>query len=166
MDENQLTGPENIIGYQKFKRRRSMLPWWVIGFIWLFLVFIALMPVGIVFGFLKIPFETSLLGLTTSDPISLTGIFLIFLFSFKGITAFGLWTEKTWAIDIAKIDALVSIVICCSVMIYPLIAAGHSFNIRLELIALIPYYIKMNKIEYDWKNFDTLEAVPFPLEHE
>lgn len=143
-----------------------MLPWWVIGFIWIFLIFTALMPVGIVFGFLKIPFAVSLLGLTTSDPISLTGIFLIFLFAFKGITAFGLWTEKTWAVDVAKIDAIVSIVICCWVMIFPLIAAGHSYSIRLELIALIPYYIKMNKIEYDWKNFDTPEVIPFPLEHE
>ena len=140
-----------------------MLPWWVIGFTWIFLVFGALMPVAVVFGLLRRTFPVSLLGLSADDPFSLIGIFIILLFAFKGVTAFALWTEKTWAIDLAKIDAITSTVICCGVIVYSLIGP-HSFSIRLELIATIPYYIKMNNIEYDWKNFDEQEVVLFPVE--
>jgi len=164
MDENDLTAQPPVIGFKKFKRRRAMLPWWVIGFIWIFLVFAALIPVAIVFGALRITFAVSLLGLSASDPFSITGIFVILLFAYKGLVAFGLWTEKTWAIDLAKIDAAISTVICMGVMAYTLLGADHGFSLRLELIATIPYYIKMNQVEYDWKNFDNIEVEPFPME--
>ena len=164
MDENELTAPSPIIGYKKYKRRRALLPWWVIGFLWIFMAFAALMPLAIVFGILRITFAVSLLGLSTPDPFSATGIFLILLFAYKGIVSFGLWTEKTWAVDLAKIDAALSTVVCLGVMGYTFFGPDNSFSLRLELIATIPYYIKMNQIEYDWKNFNSLEAEPFPLE--
>jgi len=137
----------------KLKRRRSLLPWWIVAFIWLFLVFFALIPVGIIMGLLHYNFQISLLGLSTNQPISLIGLFLILLFTLKGITAFGLWTEKDWGVGLAKIDAIISIVICFLVMAYPLFAANYMFSLRLELIPLFPYYWKMNKIQYDWENF-------------
>jgi hypothetical protein len=117
-------------------------------------VFFALMPVAVVVGLFRVNFEISLLGLTTHDPLSLTGISLILLFSFKGITAFALWTEKKWAVGVAKIDAIISIIVCCSTMAYALFTPGYSFSLRLELIAIIPYFYKMNSIEYVWLHFD------------
>jgi len=156
MDENNGNYQNSNINFPKPNRRRKLLPWWVITFIWLFLLFSALMPVGIIMGLLKYNFEISLLGLTTYNPISLVGGFLILLFAFKGVTAFALWTEKVWAVGLAKIDAVISIVICFLVMGYAIFAL-HSFSLRLELIVLFLYYYKMNKIQYDWENFDSLE---------
>jgi lipoprotein signal peptidase len=155
MDENELETQNEAVALHPNKRRRDLLPWWVIGSIWLFFLFTALIPVGIILGMLKYSFKISLLGLETSNPFSVTGLFLILIFIFKAITAFGLWAEKKWGVGLAKIDAVISIAICCLVMAYPLFAPGsHMISIRLELIILIPYYYKMNAIQYDWKYFD------------
>jgi hypothetical protein len=161
MNENNINYPHPQIDFPKrrLERRRKLLPWWVIAFIWLFLAFFALMPFGIVMGLLNFKFEISLLGLSTNNPVSLIGLFLILLFSFKGITAFALWTEKTWAVGLAKIDAIISIVICFSVMAYALFVSHHSFSLRLELIAIFPYYYKMNQIQYDWENFEGPDTI-------
>ena len=166
MSELDLTATQSVTGYKKYKRRRNILPWWVIGFIWIFMVFAALIPVAIVFGAMRLNFQISLLGLTSPDPFSGIGIFVMLLFAYKGVVAFGLWTEKTWAVDLAKIDAVLSTVVCVGTMAYSLFGPAHSFSLRLELIATIPYYIKMNQMEYDWKNFDSLEVESFPFPHE
>src|SRR3569833_2112009 len=108
MSELDLTATQSVTGYKKYKRRRNILPWWVIGFIWIFMVFAALIPVAIVFGAMRLNFQISLLGLTSPDPFSGIGIFVMLLFAYKGVVAFGLWTEKTWVVDLAKIDAALS----------------------------------------------------------
>ncbi len=158
MDENQINYADTPIDFpeKRLERRRKLLPWWVIGFIWIFLLFFLAMPVAIAMGLLHYDFEISLLGLTTYQPISLVGAFLMLLFSFKGITAYALWTEKVWAVGLAKVDAIISIVICFLVMGYAIF--GHTFTVRLELIALFPYYIKMNNIQYEWENFGSPES--------
>ena len=159
MDTNNLNAfdPQLDFPKKRMERRRKLLPWWVIGFIWLFLVFFAIMPVAIIMGLLKYNFEISLLGLTTYQPISISGLSLILLFAFKGVVAFGLWTEKRWAVILAKIDAIVSIVVCFSAMAYAFFVL-HSFSLRLELIVLFLYYYKMNQIQHDWENFGSPES--------
>ena len=151
MSESELIeqAAENAI---KVSRKRKMLPWWVIGCVWLFLVFSALMPVAVILGILHYNFQLSLLGFATNEPLSATGLCLMLVFIFKGITAYGLWTEKNWAVRLAQIDAIASIVICCLAMIYSMIGPAHSFNLRLEFIVIIPYYLKMKNIRYDWEH--------------
>jgi hypothetical protein len=153
MDNNEINYQPNFT-LSKFKRRRDLLPWWVIASIWMFLVFSAAVPVAIVFGLLRYNFNISILGLETNDPFSITGLFLMLLFTLKGITAFGLWTEKKWAVGLGKIDAAISIAVCCLVMAAPFVGLGHIFTIRLELIIVIPYFYKMNSIQFDWLYFD------------
>jgi maltodextrin utilization protein YvdJ len=82
MDENNINYLDQQIDFpiKRLERRRKLLPWWVIGFIWLFLLGFLLIPVGIIMGLLNYNFEISLLGLSTNQPISLIGMFLIFLF--------------------------------------------------------------------------------------
>ena len=76
----------------------------------------------------------SLYGLETNYPFSLTGIFLILIFSFKGLVAFSLWTEKAWAIKLAIADAVIGIVVCTVMMfIIPSIESDSSFNLTLRL---------------------------------
>jgi hypothetical protein len=143
---------------KRLERRRKLLPWWIIGFIWLFLVFSALMPVGIIMGLLKHNFEISLLGVSTDQPISLIGVFLISLFLFKGVTAFALWTEKVWAVGLAKIDAIISAVVCILAMVYAIFVL-HTFSLRLELVVAAFYFYKMNQLQYDWENFESPESI-------
>jgi hypothetical protein len=157
MHEDELTRQPISENIAKPSRRRKLLPWWVTCFLWIFIAFLVMIPVAIVFGLLHRIFLISLLGFSTNDPFSIIGLCLMLLFTFKGIVAFGLWTEKKWAVGVAKIDALLSIVICCVAMILSIVGPNHGFNLRLELIAIIPYYIKMKNIQYTWENFDNAE---------
>lgn len=160
MNENELSGQAPVTPLPHIiKRRRNLLSWWVIGFTWMFLLFFAAIPVAIVFALFKRNFQLSLLGLSTNDPFSAIGIFLMLLFAFKSIIAFMLWTEKKQAVLFAKIDAIISSLICCAVMVYVSITLTiHLINFRLELIVIIPYFLKMQKIQHDWEHFNDTET--------
>lgn len=138
------------------QRRRALLPTWIKVFTWIFLIFGILAPISLILGVAGYQFNLSLYGLDTMEPITLIGILIISLFALKGTVAFGLWTEKTWAVNLAIIDAIIGIVICIILTFAgPLMVAGEGhirFNFRLELLFLIPYLLKMRKIKPDWMN--------------
>lgn len=96
-------------------------------------------------------FQSALYGLETHEPFSATGFFILFLFVFKGVVAYGLWTEKEWAVDSAIVDAILGIAVCSTTMIIPFTGSGSPFTFRLELVLLIPYLIKLLNIRKDWK---------------
>jgi len=151
--ENQETSilDSNIVP-QKTARRRDLLPWWIKIFTLIFLVAGIITPVVFILGLLKVPVYVALYGFETNNPISFAGLFLIGISLFKGITAWGLWTEKDWAITIGQIDAAMGIIICIFMMfIYPLINPSFYFNIRLELFLLIPFLIKLWRISGEWE---------------
>ena len=149
---------ENILDAQDFEesnlRRRELLPIWIKAFIWFFLVFGALAPVGLIAGVLGLNFDLALYGVSTVSPLSLTGIFIITIFALKGVVAFGLWTEKYWAVNLAIIDAVIGILVCVFVMIVlpSLYSNEVNFVFRLELVFLIPYLLKMQNIQAKWVN--------------
>lgn len=91
----------------------------------------------------------------TDDANSPLGIFIRTLLLFKVFIAFSMWTEKKWVIDLAILDAILGIIICIyMIFVEPLahVNKGHfTFNLRLELVFLIPYLIKCLKINSTWK---------------
>lgn len=138
--------------------RRKLLPWWIKVFCWIFMI-LAVGAVGALITNLFIPnVNVSLYGFSSNTAYSGTGLFIIAVMLYKGFAAYSLWFEKPNAIIIAKIDAICGIVICvASFFILPLISTenGH-FSLRLEILLLIPYFIKINKIEYEWDNLESL----------
>ena len=133
-------------------KRRTLLPWWVKIFCWIFMIFGGIAAVGIVFGVLGYNFQLSLYGLETSEPLSPIGGVLMLTFLLKGAAAFGLWTEKDWAITLGVIDAVLGIVICGLVMLVaPFLNIGFSFHLRLELALLIPYLLWLNRTKPLWQ---------------
>jgi uncharacterized membrane protein (DUF2068 family) len=138
------------------KRRRDLLPWWIKIFIWIFLVFGAIIPVAIIFGVIQYKFQISLYGIETNNPLSIIGTFLMFLFLLKAVVAYGLWTEKDWAVNLGIIDTILGISVCIFVMfIYPFIntISGFILNLRLELLFLIPFLLKLLKIKIGWNSY-------------
>jgi hypothetical protein len=133
-------------------RRRDLLPMWIKVFTWLFMIFGAFAPLGLIAGLFGYPASLSLYGFSTMNPLSLVGLCLIALFVLKGIVAFGLWTEKDWAIRLAEADAFLGIVLCVfSMIISPLLSKEvFSLNFRIELFLLVPYILKLKRIKYDW----------------
>lgn len=152
--EDHVYDPLDDIRNQLKKTRRQLLPLWIKVFLWIFLVLGGFVVLGFLAGLFGTSFSLELYGLETTDPLNPIGLFLTVLFLIKVITAFGLWTEKDWAIQVAYFDAIVGICVCVVMMfVYPFLSLDNDFhfNIRLELIALIPYLIKMNQIKDEWK---------------
>lgn len=137
------------------KKRRALLPIWIKIFVWIFMIFGLIAPLGLIAGLLGFSFELSLYGLETFRPISVLGLGIILLFALKGTVAFGLWWEKTWAVLWAMIDATLGIMICIfSMVVLPLITENGSqfLTFRFEILLLIPYFVRMNRIRALWEN--------------
>jgi hypothetical protein len=117
------------------------------------MIFGAIAPIGLIAGLLGGRFSLSFFGFETTDPLSLVGLGLTFLFALKGFVAYSLWMEKDWAIQIAEVDASLSIAICVlSMIFFPFSETenGYSFKLRIELFLIIPYLLKLRKIKIDW----------------
>ncbi len=145
--ENSFEEFENIK-----RRRRKMLPWWIKIFCWIFMLFGLLSLVCLILGFTNIKPALAFYGFETNEPFSLNGLIVIAVGVLKGFTAFALWFEKDFAIKIGKIDALIGIVLCgISMLVLPFIQDGFKMTIRLELVLLTLYLIKLNKIQKEWE---------------
>ena len=133
-------------------KRSALIPTWMKVFSWIFIVLAAIAPLVFIAGLLGFTSEISLYGLESSSSTSVTGICLIILFVVKGITAFGLIKEKDWAIKSGIADAITGMAICLGVMIYQAVYFS-SLSFRLELVALIPYFIKLRAIKNPWETW-------------
>lgn len=137
--------------------RRKLLPWWIKTFCWIFMVLGFCAVASLIGNLFTSNVELSLYGFSSNYAYSGTGLFIIAIAGFKGFAAYSLWFEKPNAISIGKIDAIFGVVICiASMFILPFTSGDGHIQIRLELLLLIPYYIKLNKIEYEWDNLETL----------
>jgi len=137
--------------------RRKLLPWWIKTFCWIFMI-MGVCGIASLIGNLFIEnIDLSIYGFSSNTAYSVIGFFIIAIMIFKGLTAYLLWFEKENAILIGKIDAILGIVICIvSMFAIPFISENSHFNFRLEILLLIPYYLKLNKIEYEWDNLESL----------
>ena len=133
--------------------RKKLLPLWIKIFTWIFLVMSAFVPIVLILGLIGYNAELALYGLETDEPFSTIGIIITTLFIIKGITAFGLLKEKNWAVKIGIFDAIIGIIICTLVMLYPIINSNFKESLRLELVALIPYLLRLLKIKTQWETF-------------
>ena len=153
MVENQIDLLNETVLQLSHRKRKELLPWWIKIFMWIFLVFGAFVPIVIVsriFGFHAL---LAIYSLQTNEPFSIAGFVVISIFAIKGVTSFGLLTEKDWAIKLGIGDALLGIFICIFSMVYPLIDSAGTSSFKIEILFLIPYLIKLLKIKSEWENF-------------
>lgn len=136
-------------------KRRQLLPLWIKIFCWIFLFTGQIALLVVIAGLLfNVQSSLALYGMETTNPLSLAGLLIAALFLLKGAVAYGLWWEKDWAVDLGIIDAIAGIAFC-GLMMTPfgswLELAPAGLNLRLELVALIPYLIKFQKLKPLWK---------------
>lgn len=137
--------------------RRKLLPWWIKTFCWIFMLLAVCAAGSLIMNLFVSNVNLSIYGFSSETAYSGTGIFIIAVMLLKGFAAYSLWFEKPNAIIIAKIDAVCGIAICiASLFILPFSTADGHFSLRLEILLLIPYYMKVNKIEYEWDNLESL----------
>jgi hypothetical protein len=136
------------------KRRRKLLPWWIKFFCWVFMIFGALALICFFLGFFNMSVDLSFYGLKTNQPFSLIGLIIISLALFKGFTAYSLWFENDNAINVAIVDSILGITLCSmSMFAFPFLGDENSFefSFRLELVLLVPYLVKLNRIKKEWE---------------
>lgn len=137
--------------------RRKLLPWWIKTFCWIFMLLGVCGLASLIGNAFTDNVNLSLYGFSSNTAYSGVGIFIIAIMALKGFAAYSLWFEKPNAIIIAKIDAIIGIVICiASMFVIPFTSGDGHISFRLEILLLIPYYIKINKIEYEWDNLESL----------
>ncbi len=137
-------------------RRRGLLPLWIKVFVWIFMICGLIIPIMIISELMGMVTEPRIYGLESASPFSLMGIGIILIYLLKVVVAGGLWVGKDWAVKLAKIDAILGMCICflmMAVLTFQGSEDGIMLNFRLELIALIPYFLQMRKLEYDWDHF-------------
>lgn len=129
--------------------RTQLLPWWTRMLNWAFLFGGIAAPVTFALGLAGYYYNIRIYGLTTNEPLSVTAISLLLINILNGITAYGLLTERDWAVKFGIGNALLDIFIC----IYAT-APGlrlSLYNIRLELVLLILLLVKFLYIRDAWK---------------
>jgi hypothetical protein len=148
-NENSLELEQLLIGKQV--GRRKMIPFWIKIFIWIFIVFACFTPVVFLLSLIGYRPFLALYALETTNAFSITGMIISSLFLFKGITGLSLWSERSYAIKLGIIDAVIGIMICCTVMFAPAFNERLVSNFRLELVALIPYLIWLLRVKEQWE---------------
>ena len=120
---------------------------------WIFLIIGSFVPIVFILGIMGYNAKLAVYGLETNKAFSSIGIIISVILVIKTITAFGLLKEKDWAIKLGIVDAILGIIVCTIVMLYPIINPEIKFTLRLELVALIPYLLKFLKIKTQWESF-------------
>ena len=138
-------------------KRRDLLPRIIRFFCWFFMVIailsIVMLLVSLVFQGTEIKSESSIFRINF-QPESYVALAIALL---KGFVGWALWTEKKWAVRLARVDAVLSILLWIySVLVSPILSSGPiSLNIRIEIFALIPYLIKLINMQSQWESTDS-----------
>ncbi len=138
------------------KRRRTLLPWWIKVFCWFFMFFGIMAIVCLFLGLTNVKPALAFYGFETNEPFSPVGLLVIVVGILKGVTAFALWFEKDYAIEIGKIDGITGMVLCLvSMVVLPFLQDPFHLVVRLELVLLIPFVNKLNTIRKEWESLKT-----------
>ncbi|MGV3460779.1 MAG: hypothetical protein ACO1N9_10045 [Flavobacterium sp.] len=130
-------------------KRRTLLPWWIKLFCWIFMIFGVVVFATIFQLFFDQRPTLSFYGLATETFYPFGMIVLYIVFFLNAVSGYLLWFEKDAAITVGKIVVFVGIALCVASFIIALF--NGSFTLRLEIIPLVLFYRKLSSIEYDWE---------------
>lgn len=133
--------------------RKTLIPLWIKIFGWLFILFGVGVPITAIYSLATgMPMHYMLFGLSVYGSIgSPMAIFLMVLFIALAISAYGLLFGRAWGLTFCLMLGYISLAICIATTIIALITQS-GVNIRLEIIILIPYLIRLHKIKDEWQS--------------
>lgn len=131
------------------------VPKWLKYFSVLFTILGLLIPLVVILNFLHYRPQLAIYGLESNSIFTLTGIIVLIIFALKSIVGYGILKGLKWAFNLAIIDAVIGVIICIlNFGIIDLVTSNQSvnFEIRLELLIIIPYLIYLLKNKSHWTN--------------
>lgn len=147
LETEATTAIADIVAY-----RKQLIPLWIKIFGWLFILFGIGVPITAVYSAtMAVPMHYTLFGLSAYGSISSPmAIFLMLLFIALAVSAYGLLFGRAWGLMLCLALGYISLAICIATTIIAL-ATQPGINIRLEIVVLIPYLIRLHKIKHKWQ---------------
>ncbi|QDP02424.1 hypothetical protein [Thalassotalea sp. PS06] len=151
--ESDLNSTPQSLSLEQY--RKNLIPKWIKVFGWLFIVMGVLVPLVGIFALVTQRVGSfSLYGLEAVGAIySSLALVVLALYVAHSICAYGLLFGKSWGINACIPLAYLSIAICIFTMF-----TGSETLIRLELAALIPYVMKLQKLKIQWQGTEQVSA--------
>lgn len=145
---------EQIIDYNTdtpidiVKYRRGLLPWWIKGFSWLFIIFGIFTIPAIIASIANLPFDLAFYGMESTTVLSVKGAIITLFFAVSAVVGYGLFFGKPWAVLLGLVLCAMHVFLLASVIALPLVTEDE--KIRLEFILVIPFFIKLLKLKKVW----------------
>lgn len=131
--------------------RKDLIPIWIKFFSWLFLLFGISAFLGLLSFYFNPIYTIDIFGINqASDNLFLSLISALVLI-FNGVVAYLLIAKEDKAVEIAKINALINIVICVVSTILNLYFYKN-LTFRIEIFFIWFFYAKMREIQFKWIN--------------
>lgn len=131
--------------------RRALLPRWIIFFSWLFVV---ISPIQLILAFIPYYFDLSEYNIPVKTEVTFYSIAWYASALLTTIAAYGLLTEKSWAVNVAIIDVLLDIpkVIYEAKRVWPEHPQANYYYAfyGISLVLLIIFGWKLFRIRKDW----------------
>lgn len=106
--------------------------------------------IPIVAAFFDQPATYEIFGLSyAGSPFHPMALLISAILISLGISAYGLLFGKPWGLKACLITGYGGVFLCLATMTYSIIALGTIF-LRLEIVVLIPYLMKLHKIKPLW----------------
>lgn len=136
--------------------RRELVPIWIKIFGWIFMLMGVAVPIlPIVFPLLGRPATYEILGLShVGSPFHPMALLISAIILSLSVSAYGLLFGKPWGLKACLATGYGGLIICLATMAYSLVALS-SLSLRLELIAQIPYLMKLHKLRPLWLRNET-----------
>jgi hypothetical protein len=142
------------------KTRKKLVPFWIKVFGWIFIVMGIAVPIlPIVVQILGQPATYEIFGLRhVGSPFHPMALVISVIILSLSVSAYGLLFGKKWGLNACLATGYGGLIICIGTMIYSL-AALHVLTIRLELLAQIPYLLKLHKLRPLWNGNESSTSI-------
>ena len=111
---------------------------------------IAIILIPFIAPFFSIPAKYEIFGLSSQgSPFAPMALLISAIILSHSISAYGLLFGKDWGLIACLITGHIAIAICIFSMLTS-VTTGV-INLRLELVLLIPYVLKLRKIKDEWR---------------
>ena len=132
--------------------RRQLVPLWIKIFGWIFMVMGAVIPLLGIFAVASgQPASYEIFGLRyRGSPFHPMALIICAIILSLAVSAYGLLFGRSWGLNACLATGYGGVVVCVGTMAYAI--SQGSFTLRLELLAQVPYLIRLHKIKPLWSS--------------
>jgi glucose dehydrogenase len=131
--------------------RRSLLPWWIWGMLFVYLGFTTFFLISDAYSFVKgYAFAFDVFQINWLIPYPYYPVVSVLLYLFMLVSFLMLWFEKREAAAIGRICFGIMLVLCLTVFIKGLLS--WHFSQRIEIIIFTDVVLRLSDKRKQWKN--------------